>query len=127
MFLLRWRFDYFDGKASRWGMWSRPATRREDMAAYVSKVNLHRAVIEAKNIETREVFTVAECAGADFQNFQWLSSARFSGVGNQLISQSVYGLRLISRNQFIEATVTGGLNIIDRTEEEKNFNYEAGL
>lgn len=127
MFLLRWRFDFSDGKPSRFGMWSRPATRREDMAAYVNKTGLTRAAIEAKHIITREIVTVAECDGHDFITFQWLSSARFSGIGHQLLSQQVYGLRLVSRDNFYDATVNGALNIVARPEDQKNFNYEVGL
>lgn len=127
MYLLRWRFDFGNGKPSRMGMWSRPATRREDQAVYVNKTGLVRAAIEAKNIISREVITVAECDGHDFITFQWLSSARFSGIGYQLLSQNVFGLRLVSRDDFTDAHTDGTLRVTPRPEDQKNFNYEVGI
>jgi hypothetical protein len=127
MYLIRWRFDFSDGRSSRMGMWSNPSTKREDMAAYVNKTNLLRASIEAKNFVTREISTLFECAGPDFVTFQWLSTARFSGIGNQLISQNVNGLRLVSRDNFNDIFVDGSFKVTARPENQKNFNYEVGL
>jgi len=127
MYLLRWRFDFGNGKPSRMGMWSRPATRVEDQAVYVNKTGLVRAAIEAKHIVTREITTVSECDGHNFITFQWLSSARFSGIGYQLLSQNVFGLRLVSRDDFMDAHTDGTLRVTPRPEDQKNFNYEVGI
>lgn len=97
------------------------------MAAYVNTTNLLRASVEVKHVETRAISTIAECDGADYVAFQWLSSARFAGIGNQLLSTSVYGLRLISRGACYDVRGNGTILTKGASDEIINFNYGAGL
>ncbi len=123
MYLLRWRFDYFDTKPPKYGMWSRPAVLLSDMAAFISKENLRVASIEAKHVETREVISLAECEGCDFVNFQWIAQVRYNiGIGTQ--NSQLIGLKLVTRDTSIEVYPSGDIKILNRSEHDKQFHFE---
>jgi hypothetical protein len=112
---LRWRFDFPD-KAPSIGMWSLPAQRPEDMAAYQNKEGLVRASIETQDIITQEIKTLAECDGWDFLNFQWIS-ARF---GLYQGWAKIVGLKLITRDYEIIVFDSGE---IERRERRLDLNF----
>jgi len=116
---LRWRFD-FNGRASRWGQWSRPATRLEDMAAFRNAEGLIRAAIEAQSVETDDIHTVVECDGHDFCNFQWISAA----FGLAAPYARIVGIALITRDEQCRVFVDGSTKIENRTEADKKYHYE---
>lgn len=109
-FKLRWRFDFASG-LTRYGMWSLPAQTQEDMAAYQNKEGLIRASIEAQDILTADVKTLAECDGWDFLNFQWLA-ARF---GMYVGWDKIIGLKLITREKVITVLASGDIKMQPRT------------
>lgn len=124
-YLVTWRFDFSGDKPSKVGMWSMPATLKSDMAAYVNKEGLIRASIAAKNIQTREIITLAEVDGWDFCNFEWIAQGRIPGPGfglKQLQSQ-VVGLRLRTRDYLFEAFTNGHVTKKARPESDKKFQY----
>jgi hypothetical protein len=120
MFLLRWRFDYAD-RPSKTGQWSRAATIETDMAYYQNKEGIVRASIEGKDVITREIKTLAECDGWDYVNFQWMDVVR--GRSDGLCTRQHIGLKLITRDFWVEVYAKGLIKKIPRTEEDKNYHY----
>lgn len=108
-------------RPSRTGQWSRAATLETDMAYYQNKEGIVRASIEGKDVITREITTLAECDGWDWVNFQWMAifAARSDGVGQH----HHVGLKLVTREFWIEVYAKGGVRKLPRTEEDKNFHY----
>jgi len=120
MYLLRWRFDYLD-RPTKYGQWSRAATLETDMAYFQNKEGLVRASVEGKDILTREIKTLAECDGWDYVNFQWMAELRMRSDGYGT-SQHV-GLKLVTRDFWIEVYARGNVLRVPRTEEDKNYHY----
>lgn len=126
-YLLRWRFDFGNGRPEKYGQWSRPATRNEDMAAFVNKDGIVRAAIEGKDIETREVRVLAECDGWDFVNFQWMAEARMgfgAAAPGPLAAHRLVGLKLVTREVELQVNEAGDVHVAARSEEDKKFHYE---
>lgn len=115
---LRWRFD-FSNRKPRFGQWTRPASRKEDMAAFNHSQNLVRASIEAQNIATGEILPIAECDGHEFVNFQWIS-ALFGLEGGHV---KIVGMALTTRDYRAEVYVDGTSKVEPRSEDDKKFNY----
>lgn len=118
LYKLRWRFDYAN-RPSKCGQWSKPATRDEDMAARQLKDGLIRASIEGQDISTQEIFTLAECDGHDFCNFQWISAQYGMSPGHA----KIVGLAIMTRNQVAQVFVDGSSKILERPENDKNYHY----
>lgn len=115
---LRWRFD-FHNKPSRFGQWSRPASRNEDMAAFQNAEGLLRASIEAQNVETNEIVTAAECDGHDFCNFQWVSAAfGFTGATAKIV-----GLAMSTSDEICTVYVDGSTSCKERSDDDKKYHY----
>ena len=127
-FLLRWRFDFANNKPSKTGQWSRPATRKEDLAAMVNKDALVRACIEAKNVKTREIITIVECEGHDFINFEWINARHYftADLGATMIApfHRLIGLKLVTREMKANVFLDGTVFPERRTEAEKGIHYE---
>lgn len=128
IYLLRWRFEYNDGKPPKTGMWLQshdndPATQ----AWCQNKTNLSRAIIEGKHVATRQVVTLAECDGVDFCNFQWraatMAPASVTGIKAVTLVGEVIGLELASRDFVIQVLIDGKTTVIARKEEDKSFHY----
>lgn len=120
LYLLRWHFDYV-GNLPKYGQWSRAASRQEDMAYCQNKEGLVRASVEGKNVVTREVVTLAECDGHDFVNFQWMAEFRAKSDGSGTYHH--VGLKLVTRENWVEVYTRGQVKIVPRTEEDKKFHY----
>ena len=118
-YLLRWCYHFNGSKPSVRGQWS-PGGSEGD-AASVSREGLRCAVIEAKDIRTREVFPLYECDGQDFVIFQWIATQSYSGFSRG--AHSVDGLRIIARDQYIEAMVNGDVNPFPISAP--NFNFQS--
>ena len=124
-FLLRWRYDFSDGKVIA-GMWSNPGKNQANQAWFHNKEGMIRASIEAKDLATSLISTVAECKGEDFRNFQWMAAAKVKplGIGGEYSPQStILGLRLLTRNNAVEAFVNGTGNTRPLTEGEKKIEF----
>lgn len=112
-YLLRWCYHFHGNKPSKRGQWLNGG---EGEAASVSRENLRCAVVEAKDIITREVFPLYECDGQDFVLFQWKAAlAVQTGVTR------LDGLRMICRDQYVEVFVTGEVNIHPITRPDYDF------
>lgn len=107
-YLLRWCY-HFHNKPSVRGQWSPAAP--EGAASLISREGLKCAVIEAKDFRTREVFPLFECDGQDFIIFQWIASRTVQGLPSVMGASKIEGLRIIARNQYIEAYTNGEVEI----------------
>ena len=123
--LVTWRFDFGNDKPMKMGMWSMPATRQSDMAAYVNKEGLVRASIQAKDFISRKVYTMAEVDGHDFVNFEWIAQGSIPGPGFRRTSLQgqVIGIRLRARDCMYECFADGRVIKKIRPEADKSFHY----
>lgn len=120
---LRWRFD-FATKPTRRGLWLQAGTQDSDKACFVNKDGLIRASIEAENVQTYELKTLAECVGPDFCNFEWDAVVSVPGFVRSAITQKghIIGLRIVSRDFNTIVYVNGDVHVKPRTEEDKQFH-----
>jgi len=124
LYLLRWRFD-FAGKPCRYGMWSLPATREQDMASRVNTENLVAASIEGKDVQTRAVKTLVECDGHDFVVFEW-NAAYVGGINPAKGGlQMTVGLKLVTRDLEINVYPSGDVQVVRRSDDHKKINFAA--
>ena len=117
---LRWYFDYFT-KAPYFGVWgyadpTRPAWKH-------STEGLANAIIQGKSPDGK-IVNLAECSGQDFQNFQWLATARANPMqikkGFKLRSNLV-GLMIQHRNGQIQVYTDGSVKNNNITYENIHF------
>jgi hypothetical protein len=125
LYLLRWRFDFSDDRPAKYGMWSLPATREEDMASRVNTTGLVRASIEGKEVSSRVVKTIVECDGHDYVVFEW--NAAFIGGINPTKGgrHQLLGLKLVTRDLELNVFPTGDVKAIRRSDEHKKINFAA--
>jgi len=121
-YLLRWRFEFSDGKAPKYGAWSKPGERPEEKACFVNKENLARAMVEKMSLENNKIEVVAECHGADFVNFEWLGCV--SGFASLALKRGiiprVHGLNLVTRNERVSVLIDGRVLYKNRHKGEEN-------
>ena len=126
-FDLRWRFEFNNGRAPKYGMWSNPGPT-EDLATKawcVNKEGLARAIIEGKNIVTRECSVLYEVPGWDYCNFGWVAAAicpTFIKGEIKPLTQLV-GLCLTTRNHIITVFEDGSFQKKERPPEDQAFHY----
>lgn len=125
-FYVRWRFEYLDGKPPKYGMWSRPADKNDTAnQAWCHNKNVARAIIEGKDIRTKEVVSLVECRGDDFINFQWNAVARLnlgSNIGREYTPLTkLSGLKLVTRYKVFDVYETG--EVVESVREEDHYNY----
>jgi hypothetical protein len=113
-YLLRWRYEWAD-RPTKFGMWSNQGSQ-DDLSTKAwchNHEGLVSAIIEAKNIETREVKPVVRVPGQDFRNFQWLAvaSVPMSVAGGKLQPMSqVVGLKIQTRDEEVSVYDDGTLH-----------------
>ena len=127
---LRWRFDFKDGKASRFGYWNNPGAK-DDSVQLINTNNLRIAAIEGKDLLTNKIKTIAECDGEDFCFFRYVARSQ---VGINLFKKQykmrtrtrITGLVLVTRD--FECTVLddgSAAKLEPRSEWDKRQNYLA--
>ena len=117
--MLRWRFDYSDGRPSAVGEWNDTS---EGKAAFTSKTNLRRAAVEAYDpAACAGVVTAAECDGWDFVNFGWV--AVFDALALSSGENRVVALALTTREEIVEVGFSGTGSRRARAEDEKKIHY----
>lgn len=127
-FLLRWRFDFFDSKPARYGIWNHAGTSELDYAWCVNKTNLLRASIESKCIVNNTIRPVVEVDGPEFVNFKWVGCVKMpinfkNKIKKQTCSPINVGLTLVNREHEITFFIDGQLKIEERSEQDKMFHY----
>ena len=124
-YLLRWRYDYPE-KVVR-GMWSNAGENPANQAWSNNKEGLVRAIIEGKDLKTKEIKVLAECPGEDFRVFQWVASVRMPGGapagGSVTIAGSIIGMKLLTRDEELTILDTGLGKARPLPESEKNLNF----
>lgn len=123
-FLLRWRFDFSDGK-TKYGMWNSvgPKQHGAQMAWSTNKENLISAQIEGKDIHTREVKTLVACDGHDFVNMKWFSAFRSGVFATGRFQSNIIGMIMQTRELDVCFLIDGNHGTKKRTEYDKNFHY----
>ena len=130
IFDVRWRLEYNDGTAPKWGPWTRPETDFRQMVAFKRTDNLARAFIETRDKRDRKYATPVHCAGWDFVMFKWeyiahIGAAINAPIKTQKCPYQVIGLILITRDFETIVRVDGSPPVIRiRTEADKKFHYE---
>jgi len=117
-FLLRWRFDFVDGKVKT-GCWNGDAIT----AWNINKDGLIRASIEAKDYVTKKIKKMVECKGEDFVNFGWIgfasASAALMGGVTVTPNTKIGGLSMLTRDNNVRVFINGAANFKKRTDLEK--------
>ena len=122
---LRWRFDFFDHKPSRMGVWNNSTNLETDGAWCVNKTNLRRAAIEGESVITWEQRLFLEIAGHDFVNFQWLVvtpvglGINSGGPRDGVYRPTIVGLAGISTDFISEIYIDGSYKVRERSEHDK--------
>lgn len=126
--MVRWRFDYHDGKPTKVGMWCRPAELQSDMAAFQDKTNLRRAAIEVKEALTAKVYPLVECDGPEFVNFEWAAGSPLAvslnkPIGEQKLYHQIIGLTMVTRELRVTVHIDGSEPKVElRSEAEKSIH-----
>lgn len=128
LFWLRWRFDYGDGKPTKVGMWSDPGPEGDTAtkAWCHNRGAVARAIIEGKNLATKEIMALAECPGVDFVNFEWMAAASVNPFrldkGYTPLTR-LQGLKLKTRDRELRVYEDGRVEDSDRQQEDLSFHY----
>jgi hypothetical protein len=120
--LLRWRYDYAD-KPTKFGQWCVAGETPKDMALYNNK-GIIRAAIEAKDMVSRVVSTVAEADSANFRVFRWLAVARIPmGLRGEFTpTTNIVGLSMWTMDDCIECYIDGTIKTRPLTNDEKKLH-----
>jgi hypothetical protein len=122
---LRWRYEFING-TFRYGMWDQ--TLENYPATQASKnliAPLLYAVIEGEHFISQKIIRLYECSGQDFCNFQWqaICGLPVGGAMGALQSHTI-GMIIISRDFKTTVFCDGKISVVNRTEQEKNTNFE---
>lgn len=120
-FLLRWRFEYED-RNPKFGMWHDSGRTIETQAWPQTRTGLRRAMIEAKNITTRETKVIVDCPSQDFRLFQWIGMQRLNPKTTGLVQKNI-GLCIVTNDARIEAYDWGEVRTRPLVNGEKNINF----
>lgn len=123
-FNLRWRFVYKD-KPDRFGVWDYAGECPTTRASCQSTQGLARAIVEGKNILTRETVVLADISGQDFMLFQWIKVDHFSGGGLTPSAQYMVGMKVVTRYGNIIVNNDGTLNRTPLSVADRTINFAA--
>jgi hypothetical protein len=126
LYNLRCVFEYAKDIPTWKSQWNRSGDNATDSAFMQTKNGLLYAVIEGKNIITKEIVRIVEYPGYDFCNFQWVA-ASFVPVNSpkgQLQSKLI-GLALVTRDNVVTVFRDGSVKIDQRNAqiEDKHMHY----
>ena len=123
MYLVRWKLIWTSGKVL-YGRWGKEADRgdTENQAWCQNKEGLAHAMIEKKNLLTREVTVAASIAGADFCNFEWMGRITFRGKFGEF-KPTIVGINLVCRDGVIEVHNDGAVKNRAKTLPDNMFHY----
>jgi hypothetical protein len=122
-YLLRFVFDYHDGRKPWRSQWDKTGPNQVDSAWAQTKTNLRSARIEAKDETTRQVTVVVECDGHEFVNFEWLAVLGVPlGVKQITAAGRNIGAVMVTREKRITVLGDGTAKIEERSEEDKKIH-----
>lgn len=125
---LRWRFEYSDGKPTKYGIWNWASEHEADQAWQVNKENLLYAMIEGQNPYNKgEKKILAVCEGSNFVNFQWIATAPISlgtvkAFGSQTTKGMIVGLMMVTREDKLSIFCSGQAEIKKHGQDFGNRN-----
>lgn len=122
-YVLRFGFEYHDGRKSWRSQWDRTGPNQCDSAWAQTKTNLRCACIEAKDVQTRQVTTIVQCDGHEFVNFEWLAVIGVPLGAKQVTAEGKnVGAVLVTRNDRITVLSDGTAQIQKRSEADKQLH-----
>lgn len=123
-YTLRWRYDFRDRPAV-YGMWGNPGNGPGNQAWAQNKEGLSRAAVEAKDLDTKEIITLAECDGHDFRNFQWMAIAKvpMNFKGQITPTSQLVGMKLLTTDFEISVFANGVVKKQPLPESEKKLHF----
>jgi len=110
---LRWRLEYSDGKKTRYGGWNAASQDPKQMAAFVDKDHLAKAVIEGERFGQWTIKPLVVVDGHNFASFEWrvaLTAPSFLGrskIASYTGAGDVIGMSIITRDSKITVFVDG--------------------
>lgn len=114
--MLRFRFDYFDGRPSVYGEWN---AALNGAAALTNKTNLRRFAIESlEPASAHGIKVAAECDGHDFVNFSWVCFTH-----HHIGRTSVVGAEMKTRESITEVYFDGTTRTLPRPADDMQFHY----
>ncbi len=120
MQLVRWRLTWHSGKDIV-GRWSKDAEQDDEQAWSHSKDGLAHAIIETKNIRTKEIKVVASIGGQDFCNFEWINFVKYRGPA--VYKPTIMGLNLVCREDVVSIFMDGHVEHKKKTLPDEIFHY----
>jgi hypothetical protein len=109
MYMLRWRFEY-KNRPAKYGIWGTATGNPVDSAYCQPTDGLVMAMIEGKNITTREIHQLAGCEGSVFRGFQWVAEASLAmavGAGAHTPRTRLSGLKLLTASHVVTVMADG--------------------
>lgn len=121
LYRLRWRFDYNDGKRSRYGGWNSASTNPRDMAAFIDKTNLAKAIIEGEMIGSWALKPFAEIDGHRYVSCSWIMAASLPvfNAGIFKTGGSIIGMAMFTEDEQVLVFVDGKIAIRRLKPHEK--------
>lgn len=123
---LRWRFEYSNGRPSRYGIWDYSDAKHALGSAFAQpKDNLLYAIIEAENRDRNRVIHAIVCDGPDYCNFAWEATAYVYSIAtsNTQLDTVTNGLTLVSRTHRHTFYRNGNFKIIERTDPDTLYHF----
>jgi len=124
IYRLRWVFE-FNEKRSVVGQWNGASRLPRDMAAFVNKDGLKRAVIEGEEQFTWRLNRFLEMPAADYVSMEWVAAVSaplgLANVGSAKIGGMIIGLTIVGRDKKITIYIDGTIKEQLLSEQEKKF------
>lgn len=130
---VRWRFEYSDGKPSKYGMWDNgDQSTPWGSASKQSKENLMFAMVEVENRDRNKCLHAVVCSGPDFCNFEWqgtsfvVTTVNKNGARSSEATETrIDALVLVTRTQRFKVYRSGVIEVEERTDSDSMFHYGA--
>jgi len=123
LFRLRWRFEFHDGRAPKYGIWNGASGRKEDSAAFVDKTNLLWAIVEGEKVGAWTVKEFFRVSGADYFHAKWDGAVLAPAFVKESYkaAPNIIGLTMLTRNNAYTALVNGKVLQRKITQDERSI------
>lgn len=124
IYRLRWVFE-FNNKASVVGQWNGASRHPSDMASFVNKTDLKRAIIEGEEQFTWRLNRLLEIPSADYVNMEWVAAVsaplNLANEYRRKVSGQIIGMSIVTRDKKITVYVDGSVSERILSESEREF------
>ena len=123
LYLVRWKLIWSSGKVL-YGRWGKEADRgdTENQAWCQNKEGLAHAMIEKKDLVTKETTIAAQISGPDFCNFEWMGRITFRGKFGEF-KPAIVGLTMVCRSDVVEVYNDGTVRHRAKVLPDNMFHY----